>query len=137
VPSDEERVGVGAANAAKPVNETSETDSDTMVGQSGPNEAGVELRRSRPSRSHLDRQPAAAKVVSPGCRAKRSLRLHALNHQHLDLKLDVVAVSRQLGHARPSITSDVYAHLFDQPRHHADIRERMAASDFGRLLEAR
>jgi Cdc6-like AAA superfamily ATPase len=55
----------------------------------------------------------------------------------LDLKLDVVTVSCQLGHARPSITSDVYAHLFDRARHHADIRERMAESEFGKLLEGR
>jgi integrase len=65
------------------------------------------------------------------------LRHTFASHLILDLKLDIVTVSRQLGHARPSITSDVYAHLFDQARHHADIRERMAESDFGKLLEAR
>jgi integrase len=53
------------------------------------------------------------------------------------LKLDVVQVSKQLGHARPSITSDTYARLFDQARHADDIRERMAASEFGRIIEAR
>ena len=65
------------------------------------------------------------------------LRHTFASHLILDLKLDIVTVSRQLGHARPSITSDVYAHLFDQARHHADIRERMAESDFGKLLEGR
>lgn len=52
------------------------------------------------------------------------LRHTFASHLILDLKLDIVTVSRQLGHARPSITSDVYAHLFDHARHHADIRER-------------
>jgi integrase len=64
------------------------------------------------------------------------LRHTFASHLILDLKLDVVTVSRQLGHARPSITSDVYAHLFDQARHAEDIRQRMAESDFGKLLEA-
>jgi integrase len=65
------------------------------------------------------------------------LRHTFASHLILDLKLDVVTVSRQLGHARPSITSDVYSHLFDQARHHADIRQAMGESAFGRLLEAR
>lgn len=65
--------------------------------------------------------------------------MHHLRHTYashliLDLKLDVVTVSRQLGHARPSITSDICTHLFDQARHAEDIRTRMAQSDFGRLL---
>jgi hypothetical protein len=60
--------------------------------------------------------------------------MHHLRHTYashliLDLKLDIVTVSRQLGHARPSITSDVYAHLFDEARHADDIRERMGKSD--------
>jgi integrase len=68
-----------------------------------------------------------------------SLRLHDLRHtfaSHLivDLRIDVAQVSRILGHARPSITLDTYTHLFDQAAHAADIRDRMAASEFGRLL---
>jgi integrase len=39
-----------------------------------------------------------------------------------------VQVSRQLGHAAPSITLDTYSHLFDQARHAADIRSWMASS---------
>ena len=52
----------------------------------------------------------------------------------VDLKLDVAQVSQILGHARPSITLDVYTHLFDRAAHAADIRERMAESRFGLLL---
>jgi integrase len=65
--------------------------------------------------------------------------MHDLRHTYashliLDLGLDVVSVSRQIGHARPSITSDIYAHLFDHARHAEDIRTRMGESQFGRLL---
>lgn len=63
------------------------------------------------------------------------LRHTFASHLILDLKLDVVTVSGQLGHSRPSVTSDVYAHLFDQARHAEDIRARMEQSAFGRLLE--
>lgn len=67
------------------------------------------------------------------------LRVHDLRHtfaSHLivDVGLDVAQVSRILGHARPSITLDTYTHLFDQAAHAADIRERLARSEFGRLL---
>lgn len=69
-----------------------------------------------------------------------SLRWHDLRHTFashliLDLGLDVAQVARQLGHASPSITLDVYTHIFDQARHHEDIRSKMEASSFGRLLE--
>ena len=71
---------------------------------------------------------------------KPRVTMHALRHgfaSHLivDLKLDVVQVSRMLGHARPSITSDVYAHLFAHARHADDIRRRLAESEFGRVLD--
>jgi hypothetical protein len=36
----------------------------------------------------------------------------------------------------PSVTLDVYTHLFDRARHADDIRTRMAESPFGALLEA-
>ena len=67
------------------------------------------------------------------------LRVHDLRHtfaSHLiiDLKLDVAHVSRILGHARPSITLDTYTHLFHQAAHAANIRQRMATSNFGALL---
>ena len=50
------------------------------------------------------------------------LRFHDLRHtfaSHLivDLGLDVAQVSRILGHARITITLDVYTHLFDDARH--------------------
>jgi integrase len=54
-------------------------------------------------------------------RACRSLGLlmvmfHALRHTHasalIDAKMDVVQVSRRLGHGSPVITLETYAHLF-------------------------
>jgi integrase len=68
------------------------------------------------------------------------LRFHDLRHtfaSHLiiDLGLDVAQVSRMLGHARITITLDIYTHLFEDARHARDIRTRMAASPFAGLLE--
>jgi integrase len=58
---------------------------------------------------------------------------HTLRHGFastliIELRLDPVVVSRQLGHARPSITLDRYSHLFDRARHAEDLRERLQAS---------
>jgi hypothetical protein len=47
----------------------------------------------------------------------------------------VAQVSRILGHASVTTTLNVYTHLFDQARHLTEIRTRMAASTFARLLE--
>jgi integrase len=67
------------------------------------------------------------------------LRFHVLRHTFashliLDLGLDVVQVSHILGHASITTTLDVYSHLFDEARHAAEIRARMAASAFAQLL---
>ena len=90
----------------------------------------------------VSRQGLERAVERAGLNGEGKLTMHALrdtfaSHLILDLGLDVVQVSRQLGHARPSITSDTYARLFDQARHSDDIRERMAASEFGKVLEER
>ena len=68
------------------------------------------------------------------------LRFHDLRHtftSHLivDLGLDPAQVSRILGHARITITLDIYTHLFQDARHARDIRARMAASPFAGLIE--
>ena len=45
--------------------------------------------------------------------------LHALRHTHasqlLAAGVDVVTVSRRLGHSNPTVTLNVYAHLFGNP----------------------
>ena len=56
----------------------------------------------------------------------------ALRHSYASLLiakgLDVVFVSRQLGHSSPAITLDVYAHLFDQAHHAAAARAALEES---------
>jgi integrase len=69
-----------------------------------------------------------------------SLRFHDLRHtfaSHLivDLNLDVAQVSRILGHAQITTTLSVYTHLFDDARHADELKDRMAASAFARLLD--
>ncbi len=49
--------------------------------------------------------------------------------------LDVVYVSRQLGHADPAITLRVYAKLFDRQRH-ADTARAALEARYGGVLEA-
>jgi integrase len=44
------------------------------------------------------------------------LSFHALRHTHasqlIDAGIDIVTISRRLGHAKPDITLRIYAHLF-------------------------
>jgi hypothetical protein len=42
--------------------------------------------------------------------------------------VDPVRASRQLGHARPSITLDIYAHEFDHARGLDDVRDSIDAA---------
>jgi hypothetical protein len=48
---------------------------------------------------------------------------------------DVIDVAAQLGHAKPSITMDVYGHLFDRQRHADETRAALEAR-YGSVLEA-
>jgi integrase len=96
---------------------------------------GTPLSQRNVQRSALTRAARVAGLDGDG----RALRFHDLRHtfaSHLivDLQLDVVQVSRVLGHASVSTTLDVYAHLFVEARHAADIRARMAGSAFAGLI---
>ena len=68
------------------------------------------------------------------------LTLHDLRHtsgSHLvRAGADVVTVSRQMGHARPSITLDVYAHEFAAVQHREDIAAKLGDA-FNGILSAR
>jgi integrase len=75
-------------------------------------------------RAGLD-DPARPKITM------HSLRDTFASHLILDLGLDVVQVSRQLGHSKPSITANTYARLFDHARHADAIRVAIGASSFG------
>ena len=72
-------------------------------------------------------------------RASRRLRFHDLRHTFASLLiaqgLNVVFVSRQLGHASPSFTLDVYGGLFDRAEHARRATDGLEA-DFGKLLGA-
>lgn len=89
------------------------------------------------TRRCLQRAAGIAGIDSNGC---PPLRFHDLRHTFashliLDLRLDVAQVSRILGHARVTITLDVYTHLFDHARHAREIRALMTASPFAGLLD--
>jgi integrase len=71
-------------------------------------------------------------VKRAGLQAPGRLSLHSLRHGFASLLiaegLNVVFVSRQLGHANPTITLGVYAHLFERADHGAAAREALEAS---------
>ena len=73
-----------------------------------------------------------AAVTAAGLTGPGRLSLHSLRHTFASLLiakgLDVVFVSRQLGHASPATTLGVYAHLFDQVQHAATARAALEAS---------
>jgi integrase len=63
--------------------------------------------------------------------AGERLRTHDLRHTFASILIregaDVVFVCRQLGHANPSITSRIYAHLFDAENQATKMREALEA----------
>lgn len=67
------------------------------------------------------------------------LSFHDLRHSYgshlVRSGLDVVRISRQLGHARPSVTLDVYAHEFEQAQHADDVKQKLTAA-FGGILSS-
>ncbi|MBA2558631.1 MAG: site-specific integrase [Propionibacteriales bacterium] len=100
-------------------------------------EVGSPMERRNVAERGLGEGVKRAGLNDPG---QPKLTMHSLrdtfaSHLILDLGLDVVQVSRQLGHSKPSVTANTYARLFDKARHADAIREAMAASDFGNALE--
>jgi integrase len=83
----------------------------------------------------LDKAAEAAGLNHDGL---PKLSFHDLRHtygSHLIRQgLDVVRISRQLGHARPSITLDVYAHEFEQAQHADDVNAKLTAAFGGIIL---
>ena len=77
----------------------------------------------------LDKAANAAKLNRPSL---PKLTFHDLRHtygSHLAQSgLDPVGVQRQLGHARPSITMDLYVHEFETARRRDQVGERLAAA---------
>jgi integrase len=71
-------------------------------------------------------------VKRAGLQAPGKLTLHSLRHGFASLLiangLNLVCVSCQLGHTNPSITLEVYAHLFDRADHADTARAALDAS---------
>jgi integrase len=71
-------------------------------------------------------------VKRAGLRGQGRLSLHSLRHGYASLliakRLDVVFVSRQLGHANANVTLSVYAHVFAQREHGEVARLALEAS---------
>jgi integrase len=73
-----------------------------------------------------------AAVKAAGLTAPGKLTLHSLRHGFASLLiskgLNLVFVSRQLGHANPNVTLTTYAHLFEQADHAHVARVALEAS---------
>jgi len=73
-----------------------------------------------------------ATVQRAAITATGRLSLHSLRHGYASLLiakgLNVVFVSRQMGHANPTVTLSTYAHLFAQADHAQAAREALEAS---------
>jgi integrase len=71
-------------------------------------------------------------VAAAGIDHVGRLSLHSLRHTFASMLiasgLDVVYVSRQLGHRNPNITLGTYAHLFQKASHAATAREALDAN---------
>jgi integrase len=84
-------------------------------------------------RSPLPRQRRGVPRRGPASRGHPGrLSLHSLRHTFASLLIangpNVVFVSRQLGHAYPTVTLSTYAHLFQQADHAATAREALETS---------
>jgi len=68
----------------------------------------------------------------------QALSWHHLRHTAISrliaAGLDVVQVQRQAGHAKPSITLDVYSHEFERAKRSDDVRAKIAATGIGAAL---
>jgi integrase len=84
----------------------------------------------------LDKAAEAAQLNPAGV---AKLTFHDLRHtygSHLAQSgLDPVGVQRQMGHARPSITMDLYVHEFETARRREQVSERLTAA-LGGLVES-
>lgn len=87
--------------------------------------SGKPLNRNNVAKRGLDNAVRAAGLNGEGL---PKLGFHDLRHtfaSHLiQAGIDPVRASRQLGHARPSITLDIYAHEFDRARGLDDVEIR-------------
>lgn len=100
----------------------------------GPSDPVFATRTGRPVYyRNLTRQGLAAAVTRAGIdhAAQPRLRFHDLRHTYASLLiaegLNLVFVSRQLGHADPSYTLSTYGGVFDRVRYESQAAERLEA----------
>lgn len=95
------------------------------TGSPPPTNGGEQLVFCTPQGRGLDYRDAGeafrTAVKQSGITATGRLSLHSLRHAFASLLiakgLNVVFVSRQLGHANPTVTLGTYAHLFERADH--------------------
>lgn len=91
--------------------------------------SGSPLNRNNVAKRGLDK---AANVAGLNGEGVPKLGFHDLRHTYashlIRAGVDPVRASRQLGHARPSITLDIYAHEFDHARGLDDVRDSIDAA---------
>jgi integrase len=114
------------------------------LGHAGPDDYLFGTRDGHP----LTQRNACRAISSAGDAAKlnpskdeegESVSWHDLRHTFgsrlIALGFDVVVVQRQMGHAKPSITLDIYAHEFEKAQRSDDLRARIEAAGIGAALE--
>ena len=78
-------------------------------------------------------------VERAGVRGAGRMSLHSLRHGYASMLigagLDVVFVSRQLGHANANVTLEAYAHLFAR-REHAERAKIALSANYAAIAEA-
>jgi integrase len=114
-----------ASNYSAPTDPVFTSVKGTPLGHDNVRERGLEAALTRANLDDTDRP----KITM------HSLRDTFASHLIVDLGLDVVQVSRQLGHANPAITAKTYARMFDEARHADAIRDAMESSSFGAAME--
>ena len=90
-----------------------------------------------------DRRSTARAIERSFARAGldgQGLSAHSLRHSFASLlitglRYDPVMVAAQLGHASPTTTLGIYAHLFDRTKQADELRDQLAEG-FGHLLAA-
>jgi integrase len=85
----------------------------------------------RPLAYHAVSKGSRSAVKRSGINASGRLSLHSLRHAFASLLiakgLNVVFVSRQLGHSNPTVTLGTYAHLFERADHAQSARAALQA----------
>jgi integrase len=91
---------------------------------------------------HVDGSPTTPKAVSlewakvADAIGMGDITFHALRHTHasqlIAAGVDVVTISKRLGHAKPSVTLDVYSHLFRSNDEKAAAAINAALANMGR-----